>query len=86
MEQRNQSKADYRGKQTWGFAMRRRWEGSRNGVVSGFFFSRGVFLDGHVLELRGLEDFAALFTFDVFGVFFAGHDLNTGVFAHRFHA
>jgi hypothetical protein len=41
-----------------------------------------VFFDGHIFELTGFEDFAALFTFDVFDVFFASYDLHTGVLTH----
>ena len=52
----------------------------------GFFFGGRFLFDGHVLKFAGFEDFATFFAFDVFGVFFSGHDLNARVFTHRCHA
>jgi hypothetical protein len=37
--------------------------------------------DSHVLEFAGFKDFPAFQTFHELGVFFAGHDLHTGVLA-----
>jgi hypothetical protein len=51
-------------------------------LVISFFVVVGLqFFDGHVFELAGLEDFAALFAFDVFGILVAGHDLDLRMFA-----
>jgi hypothetical protein len=47
---------------------------------SQFIRKRGVF-DGHILELAGIEDFAALDALDKLGVFFSGHDLYTRMLA-----
>jgi hypothetical protein len=52
--------------------------GGRKG--SGFVFEPGLF-DGHVLELTGIEDFAALQALYKFGVFVPRDDLDTRVFA-----
>ena len=54
----------------------------RNQVIgsSQFIRKRGVF-DGHILELAGIEDFAALEALDKLGVFFSGHDLHTRMLA-----
>ena len=54
---------------------------------SGFFgFFRGrLFFDGHVFEFAGFKDLATLLALDVLDVFFAGNDLDTGVFAHGLH-
>jgi hypothetical protein len=43
------------------------------------FPSCGIVFDRHVFEFTGLEDFAALFALDEFGVFFTGHDLHARV-------
>src|SRR5579862_7499816 len=40
-----------------------------------------VLFDVHVFELAGLEDLAALFAFDEFGVFVSTHDLDAEMFA-----
>ena len=40
----------------------------------------------HVFELGSFKDFAAFLALDVFGVFFAGYDLNARVLAHTCHA
>ena len=52
----------------------------KGGERSEFGVLRALF-DAHVLKLAGLEDLAALLTFDEFGVFIAAHDLHTGMFA-----
>jgi len=44
-------------------------------------FAFGAFLDAHVLEFAGFEDFAALKAFHELGVLFAAHDLHARVFA-----
>ena len=54
--------------------------GERVTEWSEFVRDRCIF-DGHVLELAGLEDFAAFEAFDEFGVFFPGHDLHARVLA-----
>jgi hypothetical protein len=45
----------------------------------------GLFLDAlfdiHVLELAGLENLAAVFTFDKFSILVAAHDLHTKMLA-----
>lgn len=45
----------------------------------------GVLFDVHVFELARLEDLAALFAFDEFGVFVAAYDLDLQVFARLLH-
>ena len=47
---------------------------------SGFVSQFGLF-DGHVFEFAGFENLAAFEALNKFGVFFAGHDLNTRVLA-----
>src|ERR1700722_2680628 len=44
-------------------------------------FALGTFLDAHVLEFAGFEDFAALEAFYELGVLVAAHDLHAWVFA-----
>jgi len=39
------------------------------------------FFNGHVFKFAGLEDVATFFAFHVFGIFVAGNDLDTGMFA-----
>ena len=41
----------------------------------------GSFLDAHILELAGFEDFATLEAFHKLRVFFAAHDLHARMLA-----
>jgi hypothetical protein len=54
----------------------------RSGNLRSPFLQLGFF-DIHVSEFAGFEDFAALQALDEFGIFFAGHDLDTRVLARR---
>ena len=45
-------------------------------------FGHVALLDGHVFEFAGFEDLAALYTFNVFGVFFTGDNLYAGMLTH----
>ena len=44
-------------------------------------FAFDAFLNAHVLEFAGLENFAALQALHEFGVLIAAYDLHTGVLA-----
>jgi hypothetical protein len=46
-----------------------------------FGFALGAFLDAHVLEFAGFENFTALETLHEFSVFVAAHDLHARMFA-----
>src|SRR5436853_3801088 len=65
-----------RGRRGW---MSRRG-GRRLGVAGG-----GAFFDGHIFELTGFEDLAALEALHELGVLFTGHDLHARVGAGIWH-
>jgi hypothetical protein len=57
---------------------------NRAGILSFFGFVRGAFLDAHISEFAGFEDFAAFEAFHELGVLVTAYNLHAWMFARLF--